>query len=165
MGREDWAWLMACAVCGLIVSSFTLVPLVLYQNQAHHYGTKYTFTTSDDDKSTSQSVEQYEVPVYTEEITIRLNGATDEIIRAISSLKRKDLDVNISHIDEPPITVSDCLQTTFGAIFLFVIVTFIFRFVETICLRILGLRQPTEEIVRGLSTATGQARLAQDDKL
>lgn len=153
MGREDYAWLLACVICGLAVSAFVLIPEFIYENQKH-YGTKWTFTTKDNGTA-SQSVEQFEVPVYTRKITIRTAGKPDDIIRVVCALKRNDIDINNEPISTPHTTFSDSMQVIIGAFLFFIVGTGLFRIVEKICRRIFGVKVLTDKIVGDPSTSSG----------
>lgn len=139
MTRKDWAWLLACVVCGLTLVLCIVIPEAIYNN-ARPYGTRYTFTTSDDGKTTSSQVEQFIVPVYNREVSFRTNDHLQEIINAVEKLNRKDIETHVAYIGPQPLTASDVATSAFEAILLFAMATKLFSIVEKICGRLLGIK-------------------------
>jgi hypothetical protein len=165
MNRADWAWLMACAVSGVILAVFTTVPEAIYENQPH-YGTTVTCTFQDG-KPGPMHTETFEVPHYSRQIIIQTNNdKIRDIVMAIDALKleRKDMDLTTSVTPVYHLNFFDFMNVVFEATFSIVVVSYLFRIVVKICGRILGAKTDEVEIVRDPSTAPGQARLAQDDR-
>jgi len=160
MNRADWAWLMAATACGFFVAALAIVPEI-GADQAR-IGTKWTFVTSDDGKTTSTKEEQVIEPAYTHLITIETNGDAQKIVQAAHDIAPDSF--ILRSLDHPKLTVKDALGIVSESIFACVMISLLFRIVLKICRRILGATPAESEIVRDPSTAPGQARLAQDDR-
>ena len=151
MNRADWAWLMATVLFGFFFAGFAILPEIGADQP--RYGTKWTFVTSDDGKTTSSKEEQVIEPAYVHRITIETNGDVQKIVQTAHNI---DPDSFILHsLDNPKATGSDCLEIVFESIFACVMVSYLFRIVVKICQRILGVPPLTDEIIRDPSTSSG----------
>jgi hypothetical protein len=151
MNRADWAWLMAGGICGLFCAALAILPEIGADQP--RYGTKWTFVTSGDGKTTSTKEEQVIEPAYTHLITIETSGDVQKIVQAAH-----DIDPDsfiLRSLDHPKLTGSDCLEIVFEGIFACVMVSYLFRIVVKICQRILGVPPLTDEIARDPSTSSG----------
>ena len=155
MNRADWAWLLAGVMSGLFCATLVIVSEV--GSDQSHYGTKYTFTTTDGKPGTG-TVEQVVEPVYATKITILTNGHARDIVDSVSKLGLNETEAKVSSITSnrtPPLNASDYFEIIFESIFAVVITSYLFRIVVKICLRILGVKLPPEEIMRDPSTSSG----------
>src|SRR5258708_1990822 len=162
MNRADWAWLMACLVCGFLVSVFLAVPEVVCE-RGPHYGTEYS-SLAVNGKIVSESTKlyQYEAPDYTRKITINTSGETKDIFEAVNRLGRQDIDIRLEHIPvQHLLTWGDFFGAFLAISVLLAMATAVFRIVEKTCRRLLRVSEGQNEIIRDPSTAPGQARLAQ----
>jgi len=141
MRREDWAWILACIICGLAFAGFAW--LIQATADQPRYGTRYTFTTTDG-KPGTETVEQFVEPVYTSRITILTNGHVQEIMHAVSQLGIKDISIRPSSNRTPKWELPDYFASIWAGIFGFLIATYLFRILEKICGRIIGVK-PTHD--------------------
>jgi hypothetical protein len=155
MNRADWAWLMACLICGFFVSFFLVGSEVLWE-RGPHYGTEYS-SLAVNGKTVSESTRyyQYQIPVYTKKITIRTSGETKDIFQAVTALGRQDIEIRLEHTPVHLTSWGDFFGAFLSAVLFLVMVTGIIRIVEKSCRRLLGMPEEKNVIVRDPSTSSG----------
>ena len=149
--------LVACLRClRIFLAVFTVVPEAIYENQPH-YGTTVT-STFQDGKPGPMQTETFEIPHYSREIIIQTNNdKMRDIITAIDALKleRKDMALTTNVTPVYHLTFFDFMSVVWEAIFSIIIISYLFRIVVKICGKILGVKNPVDEVVRDPSTSSG----------
>jgi hypothetical protein len=144
LDRRDVAWFLACVICGLALAVLATVPQAINDSQTH-YGTTWTFT-QEDGKAPVEKVQSFLVPHYTREIVIRTNEQEfQNVASTVDALHLPPSDFQMQTRFTPPyrITVSDFIETVASAVLAIVFATGLFRILEKICQRILGVKTPT----------------------
>jgi hypothetical protein len=125
MNRADWAWLMAAIIFGFFFSGLGIFSEVSDGGPRHV--PSFNFSTG----KWNESVK----PPYTRRLTIETNGDVQKMIYAVYDIDPECF--SLPSADHPKLASSDYFPIILGSVFGMIMISFLFRIVVKMCLRIL----------------------------
>jgi hypothetical protein len=133
MTLREWSWVLTSVLFATLIVGFAA--FVDWDETQAHYADQYSFTTVDG-KTVSSSHERIATEPYRKLLTIETNGDMQKIIQAVHDVAPDSFIVTSSNL--PDNSWGNYLADWFGCILTILTVSYLFRVVEKIFLRILG---------------------------